>query len=148
MELWKALYALIWIVLIEFLIAMTPGVSTVMVYLHIVIGIVIIGITFYNFSGLRKTRVPGRVKRVAQASYNLSISVAILGVLIFFDAGSEYVIPVINTSIYGLILFFHVFTSFAVITQAAAVAIAYDMWEDHEFEKETQPGEVPPLQTG
>ena len=148
MELWKALYALIWIVLIEFLIAMTPGVSTGMIYLHMGIGIVIIGLTFYNFSGVRNTPVPGRVKRIAQASFNLSISVAILGVLIFFDAGSGYVIPFINTSIYGLILFFHVFTSFAIITQAAAVAIAYDMWEDREFEKETEPGEVPPLQMG
>jgi hypothetical protein len=44
-----------------------------------------------------------------------------------------------------LILFFHVINAFAIITQAAAVAIAYDMWEDHEFVKETEPGIVPPL---
>jgi hypothetical protein len=30
------------------------------------------------------------------------------------------------------------------ITQAAAVAIAYDMWEDREFLTETEPGVVPP----
>lgn len=145
MDLWKALYALVWIALIEFLIAMTPGVSTVMIYLHIAIGVIIIGLTFNNFSCLRNTRVPGRVKRIAQASYNLSISVAVLGVLIYFKVGSAYIIPLMDTSIYGLILFFHVLISFAIITQAAAVAIAYDMWEDHEFEKETQPGEIPPL---
>jgi hypothetical protein len=27
------------------------------------------------------------------------------------------------------------------ITPAAAVAIAYDMWEDNEFVKETEPGD-------
>jgi len=36
---------------------------------------------------------------------------------------------------------------FAIITQAAAVAIAYDMWEDKEFMKETAPGEVPDMPT-
>jgi hypothetical protein len=34
---------------------------------------------------------------------------------------------------------------FAIITQAAAVAIAYDMWEDREFAKETAHGEVPAM---
>ncbi|MCZ7392334.1 MAG: hypothetical protein ABOK23_08595 [Candidatus Methanoperedens sp.] len=145
MKLWVALYAMIWIVLIEFLLAMTPGGSSVLIYLHIVLGIAIIGLAFYNFSGIRKTRVPGRVKRIVQVSFNLSVVAAILGVLLFFDVGKAAVIPLINVSIYGLILFFHVVTAFAIITQAAAVAIAYDMWEDHEFEKETEPGIVPPL---
>ncbi len=71
--------------------------------------------------------------------------VAILGALLFFDVGKSLVIPLINVSIYGLILFLHVINSFAIITQAAAVAIAYDMWEDKEFVKETEPGIVPPM---
>ncbi len=105
---------MIWIVLIEFLLAMTPGGSSVLIYLHVVLGIAIVGLAFYNFSGIRKTRVAGRVKRISQASFNL-------------------------------ILFLHVVSSFAIITQAAAVAIAYDMWEDKEFIKETEPGIVPPM---
>ena len=44
-----------------------------------------------------------------------------------------------------MILFLHVVIGFAIITQAAAVAIAYDMWEDKEFVKETAPGEVPEM---
>jgi hypothetical protein len=44
-----------------------------------------------------------------------------------------------------MILFLHVMIGFAIITQAAAVAIAYDMWEDKEFTKETAPGEVPDM---
>ncbi len=145
MKLWQSLYAMVWIALIEFLLAMTPGNLSVPIYLHGILGIVIVGLAFNNFSGLRKTRVPGRVKRIAQASFNISIIVAILGAFLFTDLGKESVIPVVNISIYGLILFFHVFNSFAIITQAAAVAIAHDMWEDREFVEETEPGVVPPL---
>ena len=144
MKLWIALYMMIWVALIEFLLVMTPGGSTILVYLHILLGIAIIGLAFYNFSGVRRTRVMGRVKRIAQTSLILSVAVGIFGILIFFDIGKASIVPVINTSIYGLILFFHVVCSFAIITQAAAIAIAYDMWEDKEFLKETEPGIVPP----
>jgi hypothetical protein len=144
MKLWLALYAMVWIALIEFLLVMTPGGSSVLIYLHSVLGIAIIGLAFYNFSGIRKTRVMGRVKRIAQTSFILSVTAGISGVLIFFDIGKTPVIPVINVSIYGLILFFHVICAFAIITQAAAIAIAHDMWEDKEFEKETEAGVVPP----
>ncbi len=140
-----ALYAMVWVALIEFLLLITPGGSSIMIYLHSVLGIAIIGLAFYNFSGIRMTRVMGRVKRIAQTSFSLSVAAGIFGVLIFFDIGKTPVIPVINVSIYGLILFFHVICAFAIITQAAAIAIAHDMWEDKEFEKETEPGIVPPM---
>ncbi|VVB85798.1 Uncharacterised protein [uncultured archaeon] len=145
MKLWMALYALIWVTLIEFLLAMTPGNSPILLYLHTALGIAIIALAFYNFSGLRKTRVMGRVKRIAQASFNLSVAVGILGVPIFFGFGMASAIPVINISIYGFILFFHVIFAFAIITQASAIAIAHDMWEDKEFLNETEPGVVPPM---
>ena len=145
MKLWMSLYAMIWIVFFEFLLVMTPGGSPVRMYLHVVLGAAIVGIAFYNFSGIRNTRVAGRVKRISQASFNLSVVIAVLGALLFFDVGRSRVIPLINVSIYGLILFFHVVIAFAIITQAAAVAIAYDMWEEREFTKETEPGIVPPM---
>jgi len=72
------------------------------------------------------------------------MTAGIFGALLFFDIGKASVFPVINTSIYGFILFFHVIMAFAIITQAAAIAIAHDMWEDKEFLKETEPGIVPP----
>jgi len=136
---------MIWIVFIEFLLAMTPGSSSVLIHLHVILGIAIMGLAFYNFSGIRNTRVPGRVKRITQASFSLSVAVAVLGVPLFYDIGNVWVISLINVSIYGLILFLHVVIAFAIITQAAAVAIAYDMWEDKEFVKETEPGIVPPM---
>src|SRR4030065_2073086 len=147
MKLWMSLYAMVWIALIEFLLAMTPGGSTILIYLHVILGAAIIGITVYNFSTLRNTRIAGRVKRIAQASFNISIIVTIFGVLVFFDVGRTQIIPFNNVSIYGIILFFHVFNSFAIITQAAAIAIAYDMWEEQEFIEEIEPGGVPPMRT-
>ena len=145
MKLWAALYAMVWIALIEFLLAMTPGGSPILIYLHTALGVAITGLAYYNFSGVRKTRVPGRVKRISQASFNISVTVLILGFPLFFNIGRAWIIPVINVSVYGLILFFHVINSFAIITQAAAIAIAYDMWEDREFLEETGPGVVPPM---
>jgi hypothetical protein len=116
-------------------------------YLHLVLGLGIVLIAYSAFDQLRKTRVPGRVKRVAKASWNLSIATVALGFLLWFNLGSDWDVPIANVSIYRAILFLHVTLALAIITQLAAVAIAYDMWEDHEFEKETEPGEVPAAPT-
>jgi len=142
MKLWTALYLMIWVVLLEFLLAMTPRAPDFLLYLHILFGIVIIGLAYYNFNGVRNTAVPARVKRVAKASFDLSVAMAILGLLLVFGIGRDWTI-LFGVTVWGLILFVHVVNAFAIITQAAAVAIAYDMWEDREFAKETTPGEVP-----
>jgi hypothetical protein len=99
MKLWIALYAMIWVAFIEFLLVMKPGSSSVLIYMYVILGVAIIGFAFYNFSAIRKTRVMGRVKRIAQASFNLSVTAGIFGAVLFFDIGRVPVIPVINTSI-------------------------------------------------
>lgn len=143
MKLWSALYLVIWVVFLEFLLGMWPDPPAVVPYFHLALGFAIILITYYSFDQLRKTRVPGRVKRVAKASWSLSIVMAVLGLLLWFNVGSDWVVPVANVSVYRVLLLLHVANALAIITQLAAVAIAYDMWEDHEFEKETEPGDVP-----
>ncbi len=145
MKLWHALYAMIWVVFLEFLLVMTPDHPEWVTYVHVVAGLVIAGLAFYNFSHLRTTVVPGRIKRVAKSTVQLSVLMAILGLFLLLRFGETWVIPLINVSIYGLILFIHVVNAFAIITQAAAVAIAYDMWEEKEFAKETAPGEIPTM---
>jgi hypothetical protein len=144
MRLWMTLYAMIWIVFIEFMLEMTPGASIVLLYLHIALGLVIIGLASYNFNGVRGTSVPGRVKRIAKTTLNLSIVSGFLGLLIYFGTGAASTI-LFGVTLGGIVLFLHVMIGFAIITQAAAVAIAYDMWEDREFAKETAPGEVPEM---
>jgi len=142
MKLWMTLYAMTWIAFIEFMLVMTPGASIVFQYLHIVLGLVIIGMASYNFNGVRWTAVPGRVKRIAKTTFILSIAIGVLGLPLYFGIVGPILFGI---SLGGLILFFHVVVGFAIITQAAAVAIAYDMWEDEEFAKETAPGEVPEM---
>ena len=144
MRLWSALYATIWLVLVEFLLAMIPILPPYLVDLHILLGVLIVFIAYRNFDHLRATRVPGRIKRTAQATFYLTILMLVLGSFLVVNLGAGWVIPLLGVSIYHAILFVHIVNAFAIITQAAAAAIGYDMWEDHEFDRESAPGEVPP----
>jgi len=143
MRLWAALYLAIWVVLLEILLGLWPDPPWVVPYCHLALGIGIAAIAYYCFDGLRKTRVPARVKRVARASWSLALLVVVLGFLLWFNVGASWTIPGLSLSVYRAFLFLHVVNAIAVITQMAAVAIAYDMWEDREFERETEPGHVP-----
>ena len=143
---WAALYGIIWVVLLEFLLALLPNAGPIVMDLHAALGLLIIVFAYVNFRGLRATPVPGRVKRIARSTFQLSILMAILGLLLWVDLGSTWTIA-LGLTLWDLILFLHVINSLAIITQAAAVAIAHDMWEDREFVKETRPGEVPPPAT-
>jgi hypothetical protein len=146
-KLWAVLYATIWLVLLEFLLAMIPVLPTILPDLHVVVGLAVLAVAYWNFAELRETRAPGRIKRTAKAMVSLSVLMVVLGGLLFFNVGTGWVIPIVSVSIYHAILFVHIVNAFAIITQAAAVAIAFDMWEEHDFEKETAPGEVPPPPT-
>lgn len=143
MRLWAALYGLIWVVLVEFLLAMKPDGGALFGYAHVALGFGVLGIAFSNARGLRATEAPGRVKRVAAAAFQMSVAVAFFGVLLFLGVGSGWTL-LLGLTFFDALLFLHVLLSFAIITQAAAVAIAYDMWEDREFLRTTRPGEVPP----
>jgi uncharacterized membrane protein HdeD (DUF308 family) len=145
MKLWIPLYLMVWVVFLECMLLMTPIFSIYLLYLHIAIGFVIVGLAYYNFSRLRATSVPGRVKRIARSSLQLSILCGALGILLYFRIGADWAI-LSGVTAELLILILHDIISFAIITQAAAVAIAHDMWEGKEFEKESIPGEVPPPQ--
>ncbi len=135
---------MIWVVFLEFLLAMTPNAPAVLEYVHVALGFVIVGLAYYDFNGVRQTAVPARVKRIAKSTLQLSVFMGILGILLFFNVGADWAI-LFGITVFGLFLFIHVVCAFAIITQAAAVAIAYDMWEDKEFAKETAPGEVPAM---
>ncbi len=150
-KLWQALFAMIWIAFLEFLLAMSshvfvgPFAYTVLIGLHVVLGFGIIALALNNFNGVRNTTIAGRVKRTAKSTFQLSILMAVLGVILVFPDYLTWTIPLIGISLFYAILFVHVVNAFAIITQAAAVAIAYDMWEDKEFNQETKVGEVPPM---
>ena len=135
---------MIWIVFFQFLLAMTPNAPAWLEYVHVGAGFIIVGLAFYNFNALRATVVPARVRRISKSTLQLSVVMGVLGLLLFFNVGANWTI-LLGVTVFGLVLFVHVVNAFAIITQAAAVAIAYDMWEDKEFAKETAPGEVPAM---
>ena len=145
MKTWQGLYGMIWIVFIEFLLAMTTHVidTNVLIWVHAALGVGIVALAFNNFDQVRRSTIAGRVKRTAKSTFQLSILTAVLGVVLLFRDPLAWTVPVLNLSLFHLILFVHVVNAFAIITQAAAVAIAYDMWEDKEFVQETEPGLVP-----
>jgi len=145
MKTWQQLYAMIWLAFVEFLLILTPTTEkTPFVAAHIGLGVAIVALAFLNFVRLRETRVPGRVKRTAKSTMQLSAAMGVLGVLLALKLGNTMALPIIGFTVYELINFLHVVNAFAIITQAAAVAIAYDMWEEREFQQETEPGVVPP----
>ncbi len=151
MKLWQALFAMIWITFLEFLLVMAThvptfaGWATALTYLHAALGFGILLLALSNYQGVRQTTIAGRVKRTAQSTFQLSILMAVLGVILLFPDYLTWVIPLIGVSLFYAIVFVHVVNAFAIITQAAAVAIAYDMWEDKELDQVTAAGEVPPM---
>ncbi len=153
MKLWQGLFAMIWIAFLEFLIVMSThvaafgGVADPLIYIHSALGFAMILLALNNYNGVRNTTIAGRVKRTAQSTFQLSILMAVLGVILLFKGYLTWEIPVVNLSLFYVLLFVHVVNAFAIITQAAAVAIAYDMWEDKEFDQVTTAGEVPPMPT-
>jgi hypothetical protein len=143
MRLWAALYGAIWIVFVEFLLAMAPQGRPYSLYGHFALGFGIVAIAYYNFDALRRTTAPGRVKRIASATYYLAIVTAVLGIPLVFNVGAGWpLVP--GITVWNLIMLVHVANAFAIITQMAATAIAFDMWEEKEFLGETRPGEIPP----
>ena len=146
MKTWQALYGMIWIVFIEFLLAMTTHVidTPVLIWVHAALGAGIVALALKNLNNVRRSTIAGRVKRTSKSTFQLSIVTAALGVVLLFPDPLAWSVPVLNLSLFSLLLFVHVVNAFAIITQAAAVAIAYDMWEDKEFAQETEPGTVPP----
>lgn len=143
MRLWASLYGMIWIVLVEVLLGMMPAPPTWVLYLHLLLGLGIIALAYRNREALRATRAPGRIKRVANATVGLAVLVALLGLLIWFHVGHGWATFVPGYTIYTVLVVFHAINAFAVLTQAAAVAIAFDMWEDREFTTETEAGVIP-----
>lgn len=152
MELYQRLYRMVWIALAEFLVVMTvaafPATRLYLTPIHVVIGAVMIWFAYGNFSLLLASKVPGRVKRISKSTLQMTIAAAaigaLMGIFLLANLKDTLALPVIGVTVYNVLQFFHAIVAFAIITQAAAAAIGYDMWEEREWEKETQPGEVPP----
>ena len=143
MKLWASLYGMIWLVLLEVWLGFTPIAPPVPLYVHIPLGVLIVGLAYRNFVALRDSRTVGRIKRTARATLALSFFIAVLGVAIYFNIGSSWDVAW-GISIESGFRFLHFVTAMAIFAQASATAVVYDVWEEKEFLRETAVGEIPP----
>ena len=144
MKLWASLYLMTWLVFVAFWLALTPVAPPVPKYLHAVLGAGIVALGYANYLAIRATTAPGRIKRTVRATFAFSVAIAPLGVLQFFGVGASLVLFG-GITVEGAVGFFHFVGAGAIFAQAAAAGIAYDMWEDREFERSTAPGVIPPM---
>ena len=125
---------MIWLSVLLFLTSLPPiGGLSYVVYLHIILGIVVLGVAYNNNVIVRKTDCPSRIKRITKATFSLSILQLILGVLLYLLG---YFITFGIPFIKEIIQFIHLMTSLAIITQVSSAATSYDMWEEKEFTQE------------
>jgi hypothetical protein len=123
------MYLLVWVTFLEMLIILfTPVGYTYSVDLHAGVGLVMIGLAYYVFRGVKRSECPERVKRITRATLYMAIACGVFGVLLDAPLGLT-LSGFANT----FVLFVHFSIAIAVITQASATALAYDMWEEKEF---------------
>lgn len=131
MSIWRQLYAMVWLAFLQIVLGVFEfplELRQYLLYAHMTLGFVILGLAHYNNVQIKKTAAPGRLKRTAKATAMLATIQPILGLtlLTIFMMG-------LDTPFIGVIVFIHLGIALAIITQASSVATAYDMWEDKEF---------------
>jgi hypothetical protein len=133
---WRQLYAMVWLVFLQIVIILEsqiPVFGPYLVYGHVFLGLVILGLAHYNNAQIKKTEAPSRLKRIAKSTAILATIQIIFGVILL----ANIMMPVtgVLVSLVELVLFLHIMTALAIITQASSVATAYDMWEEKEYTK-------------
>lgn len=145
MKLWVSLYGFFWLavvqVLLGVLIAAGASSSGVSPYVHAAIGGAVVVWAFFNFRAVRATRAPGRTKRTVAATCGIALLMVILGLLLWL--GVELQVSSLGGTASKGIAFVHLLFALAILTQAASTATGFDMWNEREFEQETEPGVVP-----
>ena len=128
MRVWKQLYLIVWLTFLQIIIILMPRLGSSLVDLHAVLGFVILGLAHYNYAMLKRTEAPTRLKRIAKSTAALATFQIILGIVLYANLRLNLNIPLVQ-----VVTFIHLVTALAIITQAASVATAYDMWEEREY---------------
>ena len=136
LSMWRQLYAMVWLVFLQIVIILEsqiPVLGPYLVYGHVFLGLVILGLAHYNNAQIKKTEAPSRLKRIAKSTAILATIQIIFGVILL----ANIMMPVtgVLASLVELVLLLHIMTALAIITQASSVATAYDMWEEKEYTK-------------
>ena len=137
LSIWRQLYAMVWLAFLQILIILEsriPVLGSYLVYGHVFLGLVILGLAHYNNAQIKKTEAPNRLKRIAKSTAILATIQPIFGVILLVNLMLSSAIPLVGILV-GIVLFLHIITALAIITQASSVATAYDMWEEKEYTK-------------
>ena len=125
---WHQLYLMVWLVFLQIIIILLPGLGRYLVDLHATLGLIILAIAHYNNAKLKRTAAPNRLKRITKSTAVLATVQIILGLILYANVRVSMNVPLAE-----VVVFLHLVVALAIITQAASVATAYDMWEEHEF---------------
>lgn len=128
MSVWKQLYAMVWLAFLQIIIITLPRFTIYLVDAHVALGLVILALAHYDNALIKKTAAPNRLKRIVKATAVLATFQIILGIILYANLRLSVSVPLVS-----VISFFHIVVALAIITQAASVATAYDMWEEHEY---------------
>ena len=125
---WRQLYLVVWLAFLQIVIILLPQIGSYLVDVHVLLGVVILGLAHYNNMQLKRTEAPNRLKRIAKATAALATFQIILGLILYASVRLMVNVPFVD-----VITFLHLLTALAIITQASSVATAYDMWEEREL---------------
>ena len=121
---------MIWLAFLDIIIIIVniSGFKTYVVLGHTILGLIILGLAYYNSMQIKETKAPNRLKRITKSTVTLAAIELILGIILF-----PYAVFGIGIPLVGVIDFLHLVIALAIITQASSVATAYDMWEEKEY---------------
>lgn len=128
MSIWKLLYAMVWLAFLQIVIIILPQFTPYLVHAHVILGLIILMLAHVDFAQIKKSDAPNRLKRIVKSTAILATIQPILGIILFANAVLNVDVPLVE-----VVSFLHLVTALAIITQAASVATAYDMWEEHEY---------------
>jgi hypothetical protein len=134
MSMWKQLYAMVWLAFLQIIIITLPRFTIYLVDAHVALGLAILALAHFDNALIKKTAAPNRLKRIVQSTAVLATFQVILGIVLYANLRLGVSIPLVS-----VIIFIHIVVALAIITQAASVATAYDMWEEHEYTASQKP---------
>ena len=128
MKVWKQLYLILWLAFIQIVVILLPQLGRSLVDVHVILGLAILCLAHYDYAQLKRTAAPNRLKRIAKSTAALATFQIILGIILYANLRLNVTVPLVQ-----VVTFIHLVVALAIITQAASVATAYDMWEEHEY---------------
>jgi hypothetical protein len=130
MQLWNRLYLTVRLAFLAcVLIPRWMGVH-VGAPVHVLLGLIIVIITWTNARSLAALPVPQRLMRISKAAMGFAIFQAIIGIAWAACTHLAPASPIILLIFRGI----HVVCALAILAKTSSLATSYDMWEEKEFE--------------